>query len=371
MLGRSMYARLPGFCCFLASLFPKVMCTAILTWTILVLIFTVDGQIRHDYELPKLATTIDAIGLLLYLLSIYTYYKIIMVGAGSPMDFPELLIQNSYETTSSSPYDSTEREESIGSRASSILDNPPLDIMNLHNFGRSGYRYCTKCSVWKPDRSHHCSAENRCILRMDHHCPWFSVCIGFKNQKFFVQFLCYIAIYASFIFIVTATMIYDFISSGKYNEDMISINLIVLFILSIAFSFAVSLFAGFLIYMVLKNQTTIEYEQQRWNRSADSNRTGFHYQFSETLTNNDLGNIYDLGTFNNWISVMGDNWYGWILPIGITSESVYDTYSNGINYRINEEVYQKWCYNARLQDQLNQQLADFKTRNKFQNNLDN
>jgi palmitoyltransferase len=26
------------------------------------------------------------------------------------------------------------------------------------------------CHVFKPDRCHHCSICNRCVLNMDHHC---------------------------------------------------------------------------------------------------------------------------------------------------------------------------------------------------------
>ena len=32
-------------------------------------------------------------------------------------------------------------------------------------------RQCKKCNLPKPVRSHHCSICNRCVLKMDHHCP--------------------------------------------------------------------------------------------------------------------------------------------------------------------------------------------------------
>ena len=32
-------------------------------------------------------------------------------------------------------------------------------------------RYCMLCHVFKPERCHHCSVCNRCVLNMDHHCP--------------------------------------------------------------------------------------------------------------------------------------------------------------------------------------------------------
>ena len=41
-----------------------------------------------------------------------------------------------------------------------------------------GVRYCPRCRLIKPDRCHHCSLCNRCVLKMDHHCPWYPPCLS-------------------------------------------------------------------------------------------------------------------------------------------------------------------------------------------------
>lgn len=39
-------------------------------------------------------------------------------------------------------------------------------------------KWCRKCWAPKPERAHHCSVCGRCVLKMDHHCPWLgSSCI--------------------------------------------------------------------------------------------------------------------------------------------------------------------------------------------------
>ncbi|KAI0138040.1 zf-DHHC-domain-containing protein [Hypoxylon sp. NC0597] len=77
------------------------------------------------------------------------------------------------------------------------------DVFVCENDGRP--KWCSECCNWKPDRAHHSSEINRCVLRMDHYCPWAGGMIGENSFKFFVQFTTYTACYCSIVLGATAS----------------------------------------------------------------------------------------------------------------------------------------------------------------------
>jgi len=60
-------------------------------------------------------------------------------------------------------------------------------------------KYCMMDSAFKPERTHHCSACNTCVLNMDHHCLWINNCVGFYNRKYFLLTLMYAVIMTGFV----------------------------------------------------------------------------------------------------------------------------------------------------------------------------
>lgn len=66
-------------------------------------------------------------------------------------------------------------------------------------------RVCNICDSVKPPRVHHCRQCERCVIRMDHHCPWVGTCVGLGNQKTFLLFCIYVLITSLYLFVNFAT----------------------------------------------------------------------------------------------------------------------------------------------------------------------
>lgn len=65
------------------------------------------------------------------------------------------------------------------------------------------YRYCRHCDCIKPPRAHHDSISGKCVLHMDHFCPWMSNCVGYNNYRYFVLFLFYLFIGCLYVIYIT------------------------------------------------------------------------------------------------------------------------------------------------------------------------
>ncbi|OQR79089.1 putative palmitoyltransferase ZDHHC6-like [Tropilaelaps mercedesae] len=149
-------------------------------------------------------------------------------------------------------------------------------------------QYCALCEGFKPPRAHHCRRCRRCVMKMDHHCPWINTCVGHRNHRNFIAFL---------LFCVTGS-IHSIILLGcglhkaynvRWYEDMeavyvhklrsrglvypppgyqppplvyVSFEVIIAVVLSIGLALGVIISLGSLLYfqlkIVIRNETGIE-----------------------------------------------------------------------------------------------------------------
>jgi DHHC palmitoyltransferase len=167
-------------------------------------------------------------------------------------------------------------------------------------------RYCSTCKLFKPDRTHHCSICNHCILRMDHHCPWVSNCIGFHNYKYFMQFLFFGWVSCAFILVGMARRLLRTFRPVIDPWYFVGVDLpIIIAYLFSAFLF-VALFLFFLFHMnlIINCLTTIEFREKR-----NSSKEVIQHRWEVAHQKFDRGSGY-----RNVLHIFGSPWM-WLLPI--------------------------------------------------------
>ena len=147
----------------------------------------------------------------------------------------------------------TEKDISVSDTASvstqhseeNLTTNVAMHMQNIRRLNTVLTKRCKKCNCVKPPASHHCSVCGRCIARMDHHCPWVNNCVGFYNQKFFLQFLVYVALGSAHALFLIAWSAFDcmdaychlFVRTSTVVVTAIACFLAVLFLLFVVIMF--------------------------------------------------------------------------------------------------------------------------------------
>ncbi|XP_068669251.1 probable protein S-acyltransferase 16 isoform X1 [Aristolochia californica] len=187
----------------------------------------------------------------------------------------------------------------------------------VHEIKRKGgdLRYCQKCAHYKPPRAHHCRVCKRCVLRMDHHCVWINNCVGHANYKIFFVFVLYAVtacIYAMVLLVGSAA--YDGHRDNEQSEGSFKTSFIICAVLLVPLTLALSILLGWHIYLTLHNKTTIEYHE------------GVRAMWLAEKVGNIYRHPYDLGAYENLVTVLGPSILCWICP---TSRHI----GSGIRYR--------------------------------------
>ncbi|XP_063058337.1 palmitoyltransferase ZDHHC15A-like [Engraulis encrasicolus] len=168
----------------------------------------------------------------------------------------------------------------------------------VHSRSASGaIRFCRHCQLIKPDRCHHCSACQTCVLKMDHHCPWLNNCVGFSNYKFFLLFLLFSLLYCLFIVATVAPYFFKFWLGQFLNYSSVRLHVLFLMLVSLMFAFTLSFLLAFHCWLVFKNRTTLEWLSAPFFPHGP-----------------DRG-AFDVGLKQNVLQVFGSQRTFWLLPI--------------------------------------------------------
>lgn len=68
-------------------------------------------------------------------------------------------------------------------------------------------KWCSTSEIWRPDRSRHCREKDRCVLKLDHFCPWVGGIVSEQSMKYFIPFNSYTFLYTIFDWVLAAACI--------------------------------------------------------------------------------------------------------------------------------------------------------------------
>ncbi|TIA68864.1 hypothetical protein E3P91_03883 [Wallemia ichthyophaga] len=161
-------------------------------------------------------------------------------------------------------------------------------------------RYCRSCHVYKPPRAHHCSKSGRCVLRMDHYCPWMNNCIGFYNYGHFIRFLVGVNVGCVFLlYVLSNRVLYPTPVPDNAETALIVANYIACLLTLIV----VGSFSLYQFYALCTNTTTIE----SWEKDKVAN-------LARRGRIRDIKYPYQLSVYENICAVLGNRPWLWLVP---------------------------------------------------------
>ncbi|KAI6102349.1 zf-DHHC-domain-containing protein [Pisolithus croceorrhizus] len=121
-------------------------------------------------------------------------------------------------------------------------------------------KWCRKCWAPKPERTHHCSLCGRCVLKMDHHCPWLGgKCVGHRTYPSFFHFITCITTFSAYVAYLAGTAFWWSFNNPTLVLDQVTpLHELFLFCAGVIFGLVVGSFMIYHIYLISTNQTTLE-----------------------------------------------------------------------------------------------------------------
>lgn len=185
------------------------------------------------------------------------------------------------------------------SQVRTIATNSTTRHMMLPSILKPGWRFCSICEANAPPRSKHCWTCDVCVLKRDHHCMFTGNCIGYNNQRYFMNFLLYVSIGAFYCNFLNVDYTFEILGNINFFTllTILMPMLSWLFGVAPAYTFAVAfismicligflLVTGYLIYQLMN----IYHGQTMWESASGTQD-------------------YNFGWRDNMMEVFGKNYY--------------------------------------------------------------
>lgn len=242
---------------------------------------------------------------LIGLMTLWSYYMAIFTDLGTVPDLFRIPLPETYHLLFQ------DNEEEVLERLVSRL---PVETRGDLN---GKIRYCTTCWIIKPDRTHHCSACDKCTMRMDHHCPFIRNCIGFRNQKFLVLFLVYLTLDCIQVILTTFESTVDFYYGVAVNVHVVKL----FFFANFVGMGVIGSFTACCCYLLGVNKTTLEWKRAPVFTVDPACNNGRRYIGGETCA--DGTNLFNVGLCENVAQIFGNNVFLWFFPVFSSSMNGY------------------------------------------------